>query len=249
MRKCDSMILFLTSSPSGPLGAPNDGILLDESNGFVNRLRDCWQDDIKGLIISSDPENFDGNDEMAEFFGMAFPNSGLPMDGWDVWDFRSEPYSEEDLNSYGVILLAGGHVPTQNAFFHLIGLKDLIQAYEGIVIGVSAGTMNCAELVYAQPELPGEAIDPGYQRFIEGLGLTDIMVLPHYEAVKDDMLDGMRLFEDITYQDSFEHEFTVLVDGSYIMIADGETRLFGEAYEICDGILSQICRENESVLF
>jgi len=31
--------------------------------------------------------------------------------------------------------------------------------------------MNCADTVYAQPEEPGEAVDPDYQRFIPGLGL------------------------------------------------------------------------------
>lgn len=33
--------------------------------------------------------------------------------------------------------------------------------------------MNCADTVYAQPEEPGEAVDPDYQRFIPGLGADD----------------------------------------------------------------------------
>ncbi len=32
--------------------------------------------------------------------------------------------------------------------------------------------MNCAEMVCAGPELPGEAIDPKFQRWISGLGIT-----------------------------------------------------------------------------
>ena len=68
-------------------------------------------------------------------------------------------------------------------------------------MGISAGHMNCAEIVYAQPEMPGEAVDPDYRRFIPGLGLTKYNILPHYQAVKDDYVDGMRLFEDITFRD------------------------------------------------
>ncbi len=32
--------------------------------------------------------------------------------------------------------------------------------------------MNCAEMVYAGPELPGEAIDPNYQRWISGRNIA-----------------------------------------------------------------------------
>ena len=38
--------------------------------------------------------------------------------------------------------------------------------------------MNCAQIVYAQPELEGEAIDPKYERFLEGLNLTKFQILP-----------------------------------------------------------------------
>ena len=70
------------------------------------------------------------------------------------------------LCAYDVIFLGGGHVPTQNAFFHRIGLREKIRNFDGIVIGISAGSMNSADVVYAQPELPGEAADESYQRFL-----------------------------------------------------------------------------------
>ena len=79
-----------------------------------------------------------------------------------------------------LIILAGGHVPTQNAFFQDIGLRKLIKDYQGVVLGISAGTMNAADRVYIQPEEPGETV-PEFQRFGEGLGITRINVLPHYQ--------------------------------------------------------------------
>lgn len=240
------MVVFLTSSPTGPLGVPNDG-WLDERNGFVDNLKKYWKADMRGLIIASSPDRYERNDEMKEFFHRAFSNSGVPVSGFDVWDHRVPEISKEALGKYDVVMLSGGHVPTQNAYFQEISLGDMMREYQGIVIGVSAGTMNSADVVYAQPEEPGEAVDPGYQRFLTGLGLTKIMVLPHYQMVKDSWLDGMRLMEEITYPDSYGRTFLVLVDGSYVLIEGGKAALMGEAYEIAEGVLTQICSDGETV--
>ena len=103
--------------------------------------------------------------------------------------------------------------------------------------------MNGAELVYAQPEEEGEAIDPAYLRFLPGLGLTKVMLLPHYQEVKDDVLDGLRLFEEITYPDSMGRCFYAIPDGSYLFIENGREELRGEAYRIRDGLLKQISED------
>ena len=145
------------------------------------------------------------------------------------------------------MILGGGHVPTQNRFFHEIGLRELMKEYEGIVVGISAGSMNSADLVYAQPEEEGEAVDPSYRRFLTGLGLTKTMLLPHYQEVKDDVLDGMRLFADITCPDSIGKCFYTIPDGSYLFIENGHEELRGEAYRISDGMISQISSENDVV--
>lgn len=146
------------------------------------------------------------------------------------------------------IILSGGHVPSQNVFFHRIGLKEQINKFEGIIITVSAGSMNSADIVYAGPELDGEAIDPNYQRWLPGLGLTDINIYPHYDDLKDDYLDGMRLMEDITYPDSFKHEIIALNNGSYILIENGVETIYGEAYLIKDGRIKQICEHGNSIV-
>ena len=144
--------------------------------------------------------------------------------------------------------MSGGHVPTQNRFFHKIGLKALIADYDGIIIGISAGSMNSAKVVYAQPEYEGEAIDPEYQRFLPGLGLTNTMLLPHFQELKDEILDGMRLFEDITFADSIGRTFYAIPDGSYLFIDGEREELRGEAYMIRDGRMTQIASDGEMTL-
>ena len=153
----------------------------------------------------------------------------------------------DEIAGYDLVILAGGHDPTQNQFFEKIHLKECLRGFDGILIGISAGTMNSAEVVYAQPELEGESVDKNYQRFLPGLGLTKLMVLPHYQDLKDDMLDGQRLFEDITYPDSVGREFYALEDGSYFLVENNETTLFGAAYRIKDGAIKQICEKGQSI--
>ena len=106
--------------------------------------------------------------------------------------------------------------------------------------------MNSADIVYCQPEKKGESIDPSFNKWISGLDLTKRNIIPHYQMIKDDILDGKRLFEDITYNDSINHQFIALVDGSYLLIDDYET-IYGECYFIKDGHIQLICHENETI--
>ena len=113
-----------------------------------------------------------------------------------------------------------------------------------MVLGISAGSMNMAETGYAQPEEPGES-GPDYERFIPGLGLTDINILPHYQKVKDYLVDDLRLFEDITFPDSMGHCFFALPDGSYIYQDEQIQLLCGKGYSVIDGIMEQINEDGE----
>ncbi len=86
---------------------------------------------------------------MTAFFADACRKKGLFFDAFDLWDGRTRGC--QLLNRYDIVWLGGGHVPTENAFFRKIHLKESLECFEGIVIGISAGSMNCAESVYAQP--------------------------------------------------------------------------------------------------
>ncbi len=237
------MKLFLTSSPCSPYPQKDGSILYGYSreNGFLEEFSKGWEPGCQCLMISSDPEAFSRNDKMKEEFRGFFEISGIPVAGLVLLDRRNQRELNRLLKESLIVILAGGHVPTQNAFFAQIGLKAQLAGFEGTVMGISAGTMNCADTVYAQPELPGESADPGYRRFLKGLGLTDLQILPHYQEVKDRILDGRRLYEDITFEDSRGHTFYVLVDGSYVLVQDGLRLLRGEAYRLCNGVMEKIC--------
>jgi len=239
------MVVFLTSSPTGPLDGSRKVVGLDKKNHFVDNLRKFWKPGARNLMITATPDSYEQNDEMISFFEQAVKTDGFSCQPFEVWDLRTEDFSKEKLHSYDVIWLGGGHVPTQNRFFKEIGLREKMEGFRGIVIGISAGTMNAADIVYVQPEHEGEAVDPVFQRFIQGLNLTKTQILPHYQMVKDWYLDGMRLYDDITYGDSHGHQFLVLEDGSYLMIQNGRESVWGNAYEISDGQIRKIKEDEE----
>lgn len=242
------MIVYLTSHVGGSY--IKDGMRiptkLNTDNGFLDSLQKHWKVDSNVLIICADANAAEINDSIMNTFVISFPMSGLSINRINICDKRDE-YIVNRIGDYDVIILAGGHVPTQNSFFEKIRLKNHIKSFDGILVAISAGTMNSAEIVYAQPELRGEAIDQEYQKFLHGLGITKLMILPHYQDLKDKVLDGKRLFEDITYPDSYGREFYALVDGSFFLIENGATTLFGEAYLINDGNIKQICEKDKSI--
>ena len=243
------MKLFMTSSPSGQyMEERKSPQPLNNDNNFVDNIKKIWKENSNGLLIAAFPNEFDMNDQMKAGLEKSFELSGLSVKEMNICDRRNFAEAEKLISNADFIILSGGHVPTENKFFKEIGLKEKIKNFEGIVIGISAGTMNCAERVYAQPEEDGESTDKNYKKFISGLGLTNINVIPHYQVTKNFTIDGQRLFEDVTYKDSIGEKFYALVDGSYIYSEKGKETLFGEAYLIAEGKTEKICSKGEKII-
>ena len=210
-------------------------------------LRAVWPDHaVLGLAIAADPYAYEQNDEMCRVFAQSFANAHLPLTALIPCDARNAEEIGSLLPQSGFVMLCGGHVPTQNHFFAQLGLPGLFHNYHGIVLGVSAGSMNAAHIVYAAPEEPGEAADPHYSRWMNGLGLTETRILPHYQFIRDHVLDGQKM-EDIALADSKKRHFLALPDGSYILCTDGSEALYGRGWYFADGMMEEI-NEDEDVL-
>ena len=239
------MIVFLTSSPC-VINAPR--AILSNANGFVDNLRSCLPPRPRALFVCSDRDSYGLTDDFGRDFDAAFREAGLEFSDYRVLDGRTAAMAQQLIWRSDLIILMGGHVPTQNRFFQEIGLKELIRNFQGTVLGISAGPMNAADRVYAQPEAPGES-SPEFRRFLPGLGLTKLNILPHYQQAKHYTLDGMRLYEDVTFRDSKGECFYSLLDGTYLLIEDGMTILYGEAYRLRDGVMEKLSEADEIVLF
>lgn len=244
------MHVFLTSSPCDdavPAGVKQPCIFF-ERNRFVENLRARIRPNARLVVVAGDPENEPLNDEMLDTFVKCFEYHGMTITEAKMLDARTEDDAVDLIANSDVILFGGGHVPTQNCFLDRIGMRALMWNFRGVVIGVSAGSMNCAGEVYAQPEMPGESVDPNYRKFRTGLDLTKINILPHYQKVRDMVLDGRRLYEDITYPDSMGRKFIAIPDGSYVLYDGNRAVLFGEGYLISDGKIRTICMDVESIV-
>lgn len=235
------MTLFLTSSP---YLYQHDPATLDSSNGFTDRLRQVLPHRPKTLFICSDPASHDMTMDFIHITKDAFGRAGLPLGRCTALDGRNARWAYRLVAEAEFIIIMGGHVPTQNAFFQRIRLRRLIKKYEGVVMGISAGTMNSAESVYAQPEERGES-SPEFRRFLTGLGLAQINILPHYQQVKDYELDGRRLYEDITFADSMGREFYVFPDGTYYYQDEEESVILGESWRIRDGVMEKLTENGQ----
>lgn len=242
------MVIFLTSSfveyQTAEEYIPKP---LDTSNQFGENLRKYWPKNAHFLVYTSDPLDNAMTDHVTMEMQDAFSLAGFEIEQIQSFDQRNiEAYAKkhavscekasvealrEALRWADVIFLAGGHAPTENAFMQQCRLRELLQdreVFDGIVIGLSAGSMNAAEEVYLIPELEGESIDPNFKRFARGLGLSNIQLLPHYQYEKNVVLDGKKLIEEIMQKDSLGRRIYMIPDGAYFLIEGKRTTFFGE---------------------
>ena len=201
------------------------------------------------LLVSAAPDDAKFSSSVLEGMSSCIFNSGIKPGRIVMLDRRNASHVRTLLDEADWLVLCGGHVPTQNKFLHDLGLRELLQGFDGLVMGCSAGSMNCADIVYSHPELPGEAASNSYTRWLRGLGLTDIQLVPHYHQIRGVVLDGRRLFEDVIFLDSWRHSFYSIPDGGYILCKAGRNTLFGTAWEISNGAMRQISNENQVYTF
>ena len=237
------MTLFVTSSPFVE-DAPR--AILSNANGFIDRIRGCLPTNPNVVFVCSDPKDHDGTCQFAAITTAAFAEAGIAFGSYQVLDGTTVHKSYGMIAHCDFVVLSGGHVPTQNAFFRKIRMRHLLHNFQGTVMGISAGSMNMAGTVYMQPEEEGESV-PEFKRFAPGLALTPVNILPHYQKAKDYMIDGKRLYEDVTFADSMGHEFFMLPDNSYFYQDNQGLLLCGKAYRLRDGITEQLT-DDEDVL-
>jgi len=238
------MTLLLTGSPTR-FGEDR----FTEDNGLLATVRAALPLSPRVLLVSAAPDDRAFTDSVLDSMSACIRNSGITPACVTMLDRRNAGLARDLVRDADWIVLCGGHVPTQNRFLHEISLKELLRGFDGLVMGCSAGSMNCAERVFSHPELAGEAVDPNYPRWLEGLGLTKRQIVPHYDQVRGVVLDGKRLFEDIIFPESWRHTFYTFPDGGYILSKDGRETLHGLAWEITNGTMRQVSAENETYSF
>ena len=235
------MVLYLTSSFI-PHQEGDSYVKMEpeECYGFFDDLKNEWQDSANILFVPADPKLTKENENQIKRVVDAFEAKNLKVSEVKMLDDDCAQELSGLIAWSDVIYMGGGHAPTQLAFMKRIGLKDAIKDYDGIIIGLSAGSVNAAYNVYLMPELEGEAVDPNFVRFSDGLDLTNIEVIPHADAMKNARIDGLSFMDDIVLPDSYGSRFYMITDGSYFKVKNGKTIFKGVGAVIEDGTIKPL---------
>ena len=221
--------------------------IIDNDNGFLDNLRKCMKSRKCMVVISGNPKKKRFGDPN-EITKKSFAMSGIPFDEYIYVSDINKEHIAEYIKKADCINLFGGHLPTANAFINELNLKELLKDYNGVIIGASGGAMNMAENVYCIPEVEGEHNDKSFNRILNGLALTNINIIPHYKLFEKKVFtDGIKMLEDILLPDSCKTPMIALPDRSFIIQQGNGVEIFGEAYLLKDGQITQINQNNNTI--
>jgi len=242
------MIKFLTSNLMHYHKSNGEIVVneIDNSNGLVNQLKQYLKDNKCVLFIASDSADIDATDKHSKLLFDALSLSGINFENYYMLDQRNKDKTVEYISQANLIILNGGSTYLQNNFFKEINLKENIENYDGVVLGISAGSLNMSTEVFNSPE----ELDNSEPINFDGLGLTDINIEPHFvlEMSPDPTQEEIYQRKYIE-KESITRDLIGLVDGSHILINDEGNYLYGESYLIRDGNISKICNNGEGVTF
>ena len=241
--------IFLTSSLGNTIKTKNGRIAkkCDNSNFFIDRLKFCAPQIRTMVFFASSPDAYEINDPYSKNTQESFNFDGFGIENLILIDHRFKGDLEKFVMSADALFFAGGHVPTQNAFFKEIGLKDILKKYNGIIIGQSAGSMNCAKLVYAPPEEDEEFEDGNYQREIDGLGLVNFTIMPHMNSAEEVDEQGHPTLMQMCLEDSYTMPHYGICDYGFIEVKDNKAIAYGKTFLIKNGECVEICGDKEKI--
>lgn len=211
---------------------------IDNKNGLVDQLKDSLNGNRALLYIAADPKDAKKVELYANILFEALKLSNIEFDNYYILDEESKSCAKEYIDMANVIFLSGGNTFSQNKFFDEINLKELLKNYSGIIIGQSAGSINLAKNVFNSPEEMKDS-DPIY---LEGLGLTDINIEPHFKFEDKYFNEAEEYNRDYILKESKKRNIFGLCDGSHIKI-DDKTIIYGKSYLLSNGEINLICND------
>ena len=157
-------------------------------NGFHKQVAEVFQQKImkreKFVLVASDFENlYEKTDKYFNIFLEMFGKIGIKFEEACVVDGRmGSNEAVEAILEADVIWLSGGNTPVQFEHLKKYGVVPALREFDGVMIGMSAGSINMAET-----SICTMFCGHNKQEIYEGLGCVDITVEPHFvrENVSD----------------------------------------------------------------
>lgn len=173
-------------------------------------------------MLASDPYAYEKNDQFLQLDRQALTLSGLHFQKYLVLDNRNKDKVKTVLDKASLIFLSGGNTYQQNQFFSAIDLGKYLKDIDCPIVGISAGAMNCGNVVINSSE---KAKNKALPLILSGLGLTKVIVEPHFDKkIKD------KIVMELLLNASYDRVIYGLHDGSYIC----NTMVYGRCYKVCN---------------
>lgn len=197
------------------------------SNGFNDNVAKVFQKVIKkkskfAFVASEFEKMHEKTDYYFKCFLDMFAAIDIHFEESCVVDGRISPENaQKNVEDADVIWLSGGDTPVAFNYLKTYQLDKVIKNHKGVVIGMSAGSINMAKTAICTLSC-GHRI----QKIYEGLGCVKISVEPHFtrDQVSDELLKLSK-----------EYVIYGLCDESAIICNDDKMDFFGEVYEISSG--------------
>lgn len=201
-------------------------------NGFNDKVSELFQQKImkrkKFAMVASEFEKMhEKTDEYFHFFLKMFKEKGIDFEEAYVVDGRmTAKEAKKAVEEADVVWLSGGDTPTQFQYLKKYGLDLVIKQHKGVIIGMSAGSINMTETAICTLSCGHEK-----QEIYQGLGCVNISVEPHFvkNKVSNELLD-------------LSKKYTIygLCDDSVIVSTDENIEFYGEIYKISNGKMERI---------
>ena len=201
-------------------------------NGFSNEIAELMKKVIKRrkkfAFIASEFEKFhEMTDQYFREILQLFQEIGIDFETSYVIDGRMKKEEAKDaVQLADVVWLSGGDTIKQYQYLVKYELIDKIKAHAGVIIGMSAGSINLTKTAICTLASGHEK-----EKIYEGIGCIEFSVEPHFNIYN---------VSEILLEQSQQHEIYGLCDGSLILYDGEKKRFFGEIYQIIDGVIKQI---------
>ncbi len=201
-------------------------------NGFHAQAAEIFRQEIskrnKFAFVASEFELLhEKTDKYFHFFLDMFEDAGIHFEEAYVVDGRmNADEAQKAVADADVVWLSGGDTPTQFGYFQKYGLLDVLKAHDGVIIGMSAGSINMAKTAIC-------TLSCGHHKreIYSGLGCVDISVEPHFvrEKVSEELL-------------VLSEEYTIygLCDDGLIVCSGESVEFYGEVYRLSNRIVERI---------
>ena len=213
-------------------------VKIEDENKFVTNLKKLLLRKQQVLYVANDPTRFEENDSRAETFFASLRLTGLKFKNCILLDNRNKDKARELILNSDLIIFCGGKVDCQMNFFKKLHLKKILKDYFGVIVGISAGTMNMCHSVYNFPE---EKDELGNKPITKGLGFYDEFIVPHCDGFSypnffaDEPEKFVDTFKDYIIPFSYKHDLIALPNSSYIMLSKDKVTTYGDYYIIRKG--------------